>query len=80
MPSETPETYKNEEAHTPQHWLLRDLAQTDVVMCTFFLRTPVLEEVRKTQKERLSLFLRMFFQFNYQFLWNLLDQRYFKNI
>ena len=54
---------------------MRDIAQIKVFQYTFFPRMTLLDIVEKPQNEHMSLFQRNCFIFNYQVLWNTLDQK-----
>ena len=76
---ETSEAEKIRQSHNPHHWLLRDLIHINNFQYKFFSELTVLDNSTIPQIQIYSLFLRKFFRFNYQLIWNQIDQKAFQN-
>ena len=77
-PFETSGIDKVKKINIPNHWLMRDLAQSNAFQITFFSELTVLDNVTKLEKIY-SLIQRKYIRFNYQFIRNTLDQTCFEN-
>ena len=76
---ETSDVDKIRQSHNPHHWLLRDLIQINNFQYKFFSELVLLDNSTIPQIQIYSLFLRKFFRFNYQLIWNQIDQKAFQN-
>ena len=76
---ETSEAEKIRQTHNPHHWLLHDLIQINSFQYKFFSELVLLDNSTIPQIQIYSLFLRKFFRFNYQIIWNQIDQKAFQN-
>ena len=76
----TSEKDKLKNFNNPTYWLPRDFARIIFFQHTFFWQLTVLDTVSIPQIKFFSLFLRMFFRFNYQLMWNTIDRNFFKNL
>ena len=76
---ETSDVDRIRQSHNPHHWLLRDLIQINNFQYKFFSELVLLDNSTIPQIQIYSLFLRKFFRFNYQLIWNQIDQKAFQN-
>ena len=76
---ETAEVDKLNTRSKPHHCLLRDLASLDAFQFKFASQIIVSDSVTKQQIILYFFSLRKFIRFNYQLIWNALDQNCFKN-